>query len=140
MSTRYLEDFAPGQSYAGGALAVSRDDIVSFARLYDPLPIHLEGDVIASGSHIMALRTRLLHDVMGHNPMILAALGWDAVQFLKPVVAGDVLSIRVEIETVRPSRSRPDRGVVESRISLLNQRDELVFSHRDTILVRRRSS
>jgi acyl dehydratase len=138
VTTRYLEDFAVGQVFEGGALAVLRADIEDFARRFDPLPIHLDGDVNASGTHLMAMRTRLLHDLMGTNPAIVAALGWETVRFITPVRTGDTLSLRVAIESARPSASRPGLGVLTSAITMLNQRGASVLTHGDVILIRRR--
>lgn len=143
---RCFEDFEVGAETWSRPIRVTADEIASFARSYDPLAIHLEReaaravglpDLSASGSHILALRTALLH-TLGAPAAILAALGWDEVRFHRPVHPGDALTLRLVIVETRPSKSQADRGVVVSRIELHNQRRELVFSQRDAILVARR--
>lgn len=142
---RYLDDLAVGDVVTAGSYEVTRDEIIAFATKWDPLPFHVDeerarrsphGSLVASGSHVMAIRTWLLHRI---EPIaIIAALGWDAVRFLDPVRPGDRLSLEVEFLEVRPSRSKPDRGVVRSRIAVKNQDGHAVLEHEDVILVARK--
>ncbi len=144
---RYFEDLQPGDVALGSTFVVERDEMVEFARRWDPQPFHLddavanamfgEGGVTAPGVYVMAIRTRLLHDTP--DLAVIAALGYDELRFHAPVRAGDTLQLRQEWLDKRVSDSKPDRGVVRSRLSLVNQDGVEVMSHIDTILVRRRS-
>lgn len=144
---RYFEDLEPGDVVLGPTLVVERDEMVEFARRWDPQPFHLddavanamfgEGGVTAPGVFVMAIRTRLLHDTQ--DLAVIAALGYDELRFHAPVRAGDTLQLRQEWLDKRVSDSKPDRGVARSRISLVNEDGVEVMSHIDTILVRRRN-
>ena len=154
---RYFEDLQPGDDALGSTFVVERDEMVEFARRWDPQTFHLddaaanamfgEGGVTASGAFLMAIRTRLLHDMHGGfvqgiatlDLAVIAALGYDELRFHAPVRAGDTLQLRLEWLDKRVSDSKPDRGVARSRISLVNQDGVQAMSHIDTILVRRRS-
>ena len=142
---RYFEDIQPGDIAMFSTLVIDRDEMVEFARRWDPQPFHLDdavanrlfgdGGVTAPGVFIMAVRTRLLMDTQ--DLAVIAALGWDELRFHAPVRAGDALQLRMEWLDKRVSDSKPDRGVARSRISLVNQNSIEVMSHIDTILVRR---
>ena len=144
---RYFEDLQPGDIALGSTFVVERDEMVEFARRWDPQPFHLddaianamfgEGGVTAPGVYVMAIRTRLLHDTP--DLAVIAALGYDELRFHAPVRAGDTLQLRQEWLDKRVSDSKPDRGVARSRLSLVNQDGVEVMSHIDTILVRRRN-
>lgn len=143
----FFEDLEPGHVVLGSTFVVEREEMVEFARRWDPQPFHVddavantmfgEGGVTAPGVFIMAIRTRLLHDTP--DLAIIAAGGWDELRFHAPVRAGDALRLRQEWIDKRVSDSKPDRGVAKARLSLVNQHGVVVMSHIDTILVRRRS-
>lgn len=143
----YFEDREPGDVLLGSTFVVDRDELIEFARTWDPQPFHLDdqpadelfgpGGVTAPGVFIMAIRTKLLHATP--ETAILAALGWDELRFHVPVRAGDTLQLRQEWIDMRISSSKPDRGVQTCRISLINQLGVEVMSHIDTTLVRRRT-
>jgi acyl dehydratase len=130
----------------GSTFVVDRDEMVEFARRWDPQPFHFddavanamfgEGGITAPGVFVMAIRTRLLHDTP--ELAVIAALGYDEVRFHAPVRAGDTLQLRQEWLDKRVSDSKPDRGVARSRLSLVNQHGVEVMSHIDAILVRSR--
>lgn len=122
---RYLEDLQPGDVFFSPALTVGADEIDTFARTYDPQPFHLDpeaaaqsffGTLVASGWHTAALTMRLIvtseMDVAGGY--LGAAV--DEMRWPHPVVPGDELRVRIEVLEVRPSRSKPDRGLVRSKI------------------------
>lgn len=137
----HFEDFVVGLTHTAGPYVLTAEEIREFAARYDPLPSHLEpaaggAAVSASGAHLMAIRTLLLHRLHGeHRPAIIAALGWDNVRFHRPALAGDALTLRCTIAEARPSRSRPGQGIVTSEVALAVASGELVLSHRDVILV-----
>ena len=129
-SDRYLEDFVPGEVREYGPVPVSEAEILEFARKYDPQPIHVDpewartgpfGGLIASGWHTTALTMRLLVDNYLPAAASLASPGIDELRWARPVRPGDALSVRVTVLEVRPSRSKPDRGLLRSRIEVLDR-------------------
>ena len=144
----FYEDIELGTTVRVGSYRVYTADIVSYARRWDPLPVHIDeqaakqtmfGGLTASGSHTLAIRTLLLHRVPIQDGVI-AAGGWDEVRFHKPVRPGDDLWLEVTWTAKRISASKPDRGVVTGMMKLLNQHGDVVLSHRDVIIMRIRQS
>lgn len=147
MGGRYLEDYAVGQRYGSRRLTVDAGQIKTFASQFDPQPFHLDADaasdtvfqgLAASGWHTAALSMRLL--VEGElKPMGgIIGLGFEEFRWPKPVRPGDELRVESEILEVRPSKSRPDQGLIKVRTTTLNQRDEAVQVNVGTLLVPRR--
>ena len=136
----YLEDFHVGATTAFGRYEVTRDEVLEFASKYDPQPFHLSdegaagthfGRLAASGWHSTAMMMAMLVADMaasGAQQGSLGAAGIDDLRWLQPVHPGDVLRCQGEVLSVTPSRSRPDRGVVRSRITVFNQHDVPVMS------------
>ena len=130
----YLEDFTVGMVFAGGARQVTTEEIKAFAREYDPQAFHtdeaaardtfFEG-LAASGWHTAAITMRLLTE---YGPPVAGGLigGATEVSWPQPTRPGDVLQIAAEILEVKPSRSRPERGMVVMRSETRNQRGEVV--------------
>ena len=122
---RYFEDYSPGHVYEFGTITVSEAEIVAFARQFDPQDFHMDpekaaagqfGGIIASGWHTASLAMRLYVDHYLSHVASLASPGVDEIRWLKPVRPGDTLRIRVTILDARPSRSKPDRGIVRARV------------------------
>jgi acyl dehydratase len=134
MSRLHFEDFAPGAAELPGRITVTRDDIVAFARDFDPQPFHLDEEaakrtlfsgLAASGWHTAAITMRLL--VETGLPLAGGIIGAGGeISWPKPTRPGDILTVTSEIEEIAPSRSRPDRGMVRVRSETRNQRDEIV--------------
>ena len=145
--TRYFEDLEIGEAHTSSPLAVTRDEIVDFASKYDPQYFHMDpdkaenhpqfGEVVASGIHILALWRQLDHEITGDVRWI-CGIEWEKLRWNKPLKAGDEVRARAELLEKRPSRSRPERGIVVYRYSLLNQDGEQVFYCLSTNLVERR--
>ncbi len=137
-SKLYFEDFAPGQVFQLGSLPpITEDDLVSFARQWDPQPFHVDpdaaketmwGGIIASGWHTGAMAMRLLVDGLLCRCASQGSPGVDHVRFRRPVRAGDVLSGRHTILETSPSASRPDMGKIRALTELINQYGETVAS------------
>ena len=134
---RYFEDYAPGAIFEFGAMTVSEDELVAFAKAYDPQYFHTDseaaahsmfGGLIASGWHTASLMMRMLVDHYVSAVASLASPGVDELRWLAPVRPGDVLRVRVTVTDARRSRSRNDRGVVTSSIEVLNQNDVVVMT------------
>lgn len=142
---RYFEDYIAGEAYTYGSVTLDEASIVAFARQYDPQPFHIDpvaakdaiyGGLIASGWQTVAETMRILVDHVISPASSLGSPGCDELRWLKPVRPGDSLSVRFEIDSGRRSRSNPDRGLVSSRLAVLNQRDDVVMTMRTTLLVR----
>jgi acyl dehydratase len=147
MTTIHLDDLAPGQVYPLGRRTLSRDEIVAFARDWDPQPFHLDeqaaaaslyGGLIASGWHTVCVFMRLFADGLLSRAAALGSPGIDEVRWLRPVRPGDTLEARIEILEVKPSRSRPDRGSVRARCVMTNQDGDEVLTMHPVLLFRQR--
>ena len=131
----YLEDLEVGQRFGSGTVAVTPEAIKAFAAQFDPQPFHLDeeaakatffGGLAASGWHTAALTMKLL---VGGEFLPAGGLiggGTDEMRWPRPVRPGDVLRLESEVLEIRPSQSRPDRGMVKTRITTLNQAGEPV--------------
>ena len=135
---RYFEDFAVGEVIdLGTSDPIAEDDIVAFARQWDPQPFHVDperaresifGGLIASGWHTGAIAMRLLVDQLLSRSASQGSPGVDQIRFLRPVRAGDVLSGRYTVIEASPSATKPRIGKVLSRVELSNQKGETVMS------------
>jgi len=143
---RYLEDFPVGAVFEFGSITVTEQEIIAFARQFDPQTMHTDpaaaakgptGGLIASGWHTIAMMMRMYVDhILPEDG--LPAPGVDEVRWLQPVRPGDTLRMRVTIESVRVSQSKPDRGIIRPFSEVLNQHGEVVLSMRPINLIRRR--
>jgi acyl dehydratase len=140
---RYYDDLVVGEVRESGEHTVGLDELVEFARVYDPQYFHADpeaargsvfGEVIASGIYTMALWRRLDHQISGDIAWI-CGVGWEEVKWLTAVRAGDRLRARYECLSKRRSGSDPTRGVVEFRYMLLNQRDDIAWTCRSINLI-----
>jgi acyl dehydratase len=146
----YLEDFEVGQVHRFGRYEVTRDEVLEFARRWDPQPFHLSdeaaakthfGSLSASGWHTAAMTMAMtVSEWDGHEGGTLGAIGIDALRWLKPVKPGDVLRVESEVLEVRPSEKRPDMGSARHRNTVFNQNDEPVMRFEPIVLYRRRQS
>ncbi len=147
MPPLYLEDFSAGQSFDLGSRKIDRNEILEFAHEYDPQPFHTDeaaakesiyGGLIASGWQTGSIYMRLLYDGVIGRTAGMGAPGLDELRWLAPVRPGDVLTGRLYIDEVRPSKSKPDRGFIMTRGELANQAGETVLSLKAPIMIRRR--
>ena len=147
MTERWFEDYPAGAVFTAGEIRVGAAEIVEFARKYDPQAMHTDpaaaaagpfGGLIASGWQTGALMMRMFADNFLSPASSIASPGLDELRWLKPVRPGDVLSLRVTILEARPSRSKPDQGVLRSLVEVLNQHGETVMSLKPISLIRRR--
>jgi acyl dehydratase len=143
---RYFEDFPVGKVFEFGSIIVTEQDIIAFARKFDPQVMHTDpvaaakgptNGLIASGWHTVALMMRMYADHI-LPPDGLPAPGVDEVRWLLPVRPGDTLTMRVTIQEARMSRSKPDRGIIRPFSEVLNQHGEVVLTMRPTNFVRGR--
>jgi len=137
ITDRYFEDYVPGDVHEFGSIIAEEDEMIAFARRFDPQPFHTDpvaaresifGGLIASGWYTAGLMVRLYVDHYLSHVASLSSPGVDELRWLKPVRPGDALSIRITITETKRSRSKPDRGIVHSHIEALNQKGEIVIS------------
>ena len=142
---RYFEDYIPGTVHEFGSVTIQQDEIIEFARRFDPQPFHTDsekakqsafGGLIASGWHTASLAMRLLVDHYVSPVASLGSPGVDEIRWRKPVRPGDTLSVRVTVVESRVSRSKPDRGTIRSYVEVLNQNHEVVMTWKGIGIVR----
>ena len=147
MPGRYFEDYAVGQKFGSGTVTVTADRIKSFAREFDPQPFHTDeeaarhtffGGLVASGWHTAAMTMRLFveSDITPEGGSIGA--GGSDLTWPRPVRPGDVLRIESEVIELRPSKSRPDIGVMKVKLTTYNQANEPVQIATPHMIVPRR--
>ena len=144
---RYLEDFVVGQKFGSATLRVDEERIKRFAAEFDPQPFHLDDaaargtlfrGLAASGWHTAAMTMRLLVDSDVKPAGGIVGAGFDEFRWPRPVRPGDELRIEAEVLEVRPSKSRPDQGLVKLRTTTLNQSNEPVQISVGNLVVPRR--
>ena len=144
---RYLEDFDVGQKFGSAAIRVEEEHIKRFAAEFDPQPFHLDdaaaratlfGGLAASGWHTAAMTMRLLVDSDVKPAGGIVGAGFDEFRWPRPVRPGDELRIEAEVLEVRPSKSRPDQGMIKLHTTTLNQRNEPVQISVGNLVVPRR--
>ncbi|MFL4971472.1 MAG: MaoC family dehydratase [Xanthobacteraceae bacterium] len=149
MSGRYLEDFAAGQTYGSGRATVDAERIKAFAAEFDPQPFHLDEEaaagtifrgLAASGWHTAAITMRLLVESELKPAGGIIGIGFDEFRWPRPVRPGDELRVESEVLEVRPSKSRPDQGLIKVRTTTLNQHNEPVQIMISNLVVPRRPS
>jgi acyl dehydratase len=144
----YFEDFKPRDRFVSAGITVTESMIIDFALAYDPQPFHLDcraaadshfGGLIASGFQTLALGFRSFLQLGLFGACGMGSPGLDELRWLRPVRPGDTLRSEVEVVEARPSRSKPDRGILVMAFKIRNQRDEDVLTMRTLQLTRRRS-
>lgn len=150
MTDLYFEDVEIGSTLTTATHAVTADDIARFADLTrDHHPLHTDAaysrtrgfpGVIAHGLFCLSLMEGLKSELRVYERSSIASLGWDAVRFRKPVVAGDRLTVQIRFLSKRLSRT-PGRGVVREALQLVNQDGETVIeAEHASLLVTRHAS
>ena len=144
---RYLEDYVVGAVHEFGPVTITEDEIVRFGKKFDPQLFHTDpsgagetayGGLIASGWHTCSLFMRLFVENYLAGQASLGSPGVDELRWLKPVRPGDNLSLRITVHKVKPSGSKPDRGVLFSFCEMLNQKNEVVATMMALNLIRYR--
>jgi len=137
VENRYFEDYLADSVYELGSIAVEQEEMISFARRFDPQVFHIDpesaketiyGGLIASGWHTAGLMMRLFSEHFLSKVASLGSPGVDELRWHKPVRPGDELSARVTVLETKRSRSKPDRGIVHSFIEVMNQNLDVVMS------------
>jgi acyl dehydratase len=145
---RYLEDYAVGQTYGSGRIRIEEERIKSFAAEFDPQPFHTDHEtasrtifkgLAASGWHTAAMTMRLMVDGDLKPAGGIVGAGFEEFRWPRPVRPGDELHIQCDVLEVRPSKSRPDQGLIKLRTTTFNKDNEPVQIMVGTLLVPRRS-
>ena len=145
MKQRYFEDLKTGERFKSATYKVSEEQIISFAREFDPQPFHLDAAVarqtmfetfIASGWHTAAITMRLFVQTLNFAEGAIG-LGVDELRWPTAVRPDDVLQVETEIVDLRESRSKPSHGIVRLRYVTTNQRGEIVQTMTASALVLR---
>jgi len=145
---RYFEDLEVGAETDFGTYAVTREEVLEFARKYDPQLFHLSdeaaakthfGRLSASGWHTAAMTMAVIaRKVVAEEQAGLGSPGIDELRWLKPVYPGDTLHVRGRIVDKTPSRSKPDLGSFRTETTVTNQDDVPVMRFTSIVLIRRR--
>ncbi len=144
---RYFEDYPVGAVYEFGPIEVEETEVIAFASRFDPQAMHIDPaaaaagpfkGLIASGWHTLSLMMRLMVDNYLSTVAGLASPGVDEVRWVRPVRPGDRLTLRTTVLEARPSRSKPDRGVIFGLMEGINQNGEVVASYRGMNLILKR--
>jgi len=147
----YFEDIEIGHKEPFGPYEVDREEVIAFASAYDPQPFHLDDDaaakthfgrLAASGWHttamFMSMFVTSMQEQGDRQKASLGALGVDELRWLRPVYPGDTLSGETEVIEKIPSRSRPEMGVIKTRVTVRNQHGEPVLTMQPLAMVRTR--
>lgn len=127
-----FESFEVGQVQTFGSYEVTEAEIIEFAGKYDPQFFHLDheaakqslfGGLCASGWHTCAMTMAMMVENMDKRGKSLGSPGIDTLRWVRPVYPGDVLSVHIEVLETVPSRSRPEIGVIVSKVTVRNQQD-----------------
>ncbi len=140
-SFNFFDDYVVGNCHEFGSYDVTEGEIISFASKYDPQSFHIDkeaakshafGGLIASGWHTCAMVMRMMTEHFISSSASLGSPGVDEVRWYVPVRPGDTLRLRISVLATRLSKSKPDRGIVNSFVEGLNQNSEVVISLKTT--------
>jgi acyl dehydratase len=146
MTNLYFEELEIGSRSTAGPYLLAKDEIIRFAKQYDPIPRHIDeeaaaksvfGGLTASGSNTFAVYILLSSQLQPHY-QVLMGLGWEELKLTNPVRPGDALDLEMTILELRPSKSKPEWGIVRNKNLLRNQKRETVLECISTIFVARR--
>jgi acyl dehydratase len=147
MPERYFEDFKVGDELTSPGITVTEAQIIAFAMQFDPQPFHVDeeaarhtffGGLVASGWHTAAMTMRLFVDSDIKPATGYIGAGGSDLTWPRPVRPGDVLHAESEVVELRPSRSRPEIGIMKMRLTTYNQANEPVQIAYPTMVVPRR--
>ena len=148
--TTYFEDIRVGTKSSFGHYQVTREEVLTFARKYDPQAFHLSdeaaakthfGRISASGWHSCAMvMSMVVENIKKSDQAGLGSPGVDELRWIKPVYPGDTLRCETEVLEKRRSGKRPEMGSFRSKLSVFNQDDVQVMSFISIGLIRVRDA
>lgn len=145
---QYFEDFSEGDEFEAGPVRFSEEEIVAYAREFDPQPFHTDaqfarehfyGGLIASGFHVLSKTASALVQAGFLRGGGMGSPGLDVLRWKKPVRPGDELVVILRVLHTRTSGTRPDRGYVEFELKAVDENGDVVMSYRATQVLKRRS-
>jgi acyl dehydratase len=144
MDDIYFEDVVVGAVLHAGPYVIPELEMMAFAAAWDPMPMHTDrayaakhGGLTAPGTYLLAVKLKLVHS-LPFRRTVIASTGYDEVRFHRPVHPGQAVRLTLEWTGKRRSKSKPGRGIVNGRYSLIDAAGEVVLSHLDTLLMRLR--
>lgn len=149
MSKLFFDDLEAGQIYPLGSCSLSEEEIIAFAKCYDPQPFHIDpkaaadtiyGGVIASGWQTVCMFMRLFCDSLLNRAAAMGSPGLDELRWLKPVRPGDRLEAHVEVLETRASRSKPDRGLTKLRCVMATATGDEVLTFVANVLFQKKET
>lgn len=149
MGARYLEDFAPGQTYRSATLTVDPDRIKAFAAEFDPQPFHLDeaagarslfGGLAASGWHTAAMTMRMILEASPPMKGGMVGRTIEKMNWPRPVRPGDELSLTIEILELFPASKLPTHGMMRTKNTVTNQHGKTAMDMDVVIFVPRKSA
>lgn len=144
----YWDDFSPGHVWRFGSYHVTADEIVEFARRYDPMPMHVDAELAlktplgvfcASGIHTFAMTQKIVFDNLYSRTRLIAGAQVRNFLMRRPVLPGDVLCAQVAVVARQPHHRRSDAGWVDFRVTTTRADDQTVLEHESRILFERRA-
>lgn len=148
MKKLYFEDIEPGLRLESPWYTIEREEVVEFARRWDPYDFHLDeaaaersifGGLVACTSHLFAISSRLAHQLPG-EVVLVAGLGGDGLQVVAPVRVGTKVRLVRCFTSARPSRSRPEAGVVAFEDVIESPEGKTLFRTSGSVLIARRDA
>ncbi len=145
---RYFEDYRVGEQVEFGNYRMTEEQIVAFARDFDPQPFHVDkdaarqsvyGGLVASGWHTASAMMRMMVDHFISTKTSMGSPGMDEIRWLKPVRPGDTLRVRLTVLSAKRSTSKPDRGVINQLLEVVNQNGDVVMVSKGMGMYRCRS-
>jgi acyl dehydratase len=133
---KYYEDFPPGTLIDCGSRVVSKEEIIRFAREFDPQPFHIDeaaaekthfGGVVASGWHSGSLSMRMVVDAVMQDSSCMGSPGIERLRWLKPLRADTLVNVKFRVLEAELSKSRPDRGRLKVVFELYDDKGELLM-------------
>jgi len=143
---KYLEDFHAGQVFNFRSKPLSKEQIMGFAHEWDPQRLHtdedyatgIHGGLIASGFQTMLVVFEPVMRELMVGVANIGGIGFDALRWLRPVFPDEALDIRIVVDSVTPSRSKPDRGVMKYTLEAFNPAGEKVFMTETAVMMRKK--
>jgi acyl dehydratase len=149
MTSRYFEDWTEGEVVETRGATLTESQIIDFAMLYDPQPMHIDKSfaeagpfegLIASGFQTVAVSFRLFYDLGYVTHSNIIGIGLDEVRWTAPVRPGDTLRCRMEVVSLKESRSKPDRGTMVFKLTALNQHGDEVLHFHSTCILKKKAA
>ena len=146
---RFFEDFTLGTKFELSERRVTLEDIVRFAREFDPLPFHLDedlasqsqfGGLIASGLHTVCIAASIVVTDILRDSSMAGAVGLEALRWLHPVRPGDSIRVRFTVAATEPWKRNAELGLVKAQLDVSNQEDAPVISAIVSYLFARRAT